>query len=178
MDGRLSARLSFCGARSRAIPGFAVSRSGVAELGLGVRVIIIRAWQGLDARQRALLAQLVRYGVVGVGVTSFQIGVYNLLLGAGHRPPLVANALASALAMLVGFTIHSRYTFVGHGGRAGVARTAARFVAANLIGVAINSLWVWSFVHALGWSPHLASLPMFFATPAVLFWLNRLWVFE
>ena len=143
-----------------------------------MRVRIIRAWQGLDLRQRALLAQLVRYGVVGVGVTSFQIGVFNLLIGAGHRPPMIANLFATAFAMMVGYTIHSRFTFNGHGSRGNTARTAGRFVAANLLGLALNSLWVWLFTHMLGWSPHLVSLPMFFVTPAALFWLNRQWVFE
>lgn len=138
----------------------------------------MKAWSGLGGDHRAFLAQLMRYGVVGVGVTTFQIALFNLLLGAGHQLPLIANMLATAAAMLLGYTIHSRFTFEGHGTRDNTARQATRFVAANLIGLAINSLWVWSFAHALHWSPHLASLPMFFVTPFALFWLNRRWVFE
>lgn len=143
-----------------------------------MRANIIRAWSGLDGDHRAFLAQLMRYGIAGVGVTLFQIACFNLLLGAGHRAPLVANTLATAVAMLLGYTIHSRFSFQGHGSRGNTARQATRFVAANLIGLAINSLWVWSFAHVLHVSPHLASLPMFFVTPFALFWLNRRWVFE
>ena len=139
---------------------------------------LVRLWGGLADEHRALAAQLMRYGVVGVGVTLFQIGLYNIGLGAGHMAPLIANTVASAAAMLVGYTIHSRFTFEGHGSGASAARTGSRFVVANMIGFAVNSLWVWLFSAVLPWSPHLASLPVFFVTPVLLFWLNRKWVFE
>ncbi len=138
----------------------------------------MRAWSGLDGDHRAFLAQLMRYGVAGVGVTLFQIACFNLLYGAGHQPALLANTLATGVAMLLGYTIHSRFSFKGHGSRDDIARQALRFVAANLIGLSINSLWVWGAEHVLRVSPHLASLPMFFVTPFALFWLNRRWVFE
>lgn len=142
-----------------------------------MRAGISRMWTGLDGEHRAFVTQIVRYGVVGVGVTSFQIAIYNLLIGAGHRSPLLATVLATAVAMAVGYTIHSRYTFDGHGQRGNTAREAGRFIAANLFGLALNSVWVWLFITVLGLSPHLVSLPMFFATPIALFWLNRVWVF-
>ena len=143
-----------------------------------MRVTIIRAWQGLDVGQRALIAQLLRYGIVGVGVTSFQTGVFNLLIGAGRQAPMTAIVLATAAAMVVGYTIHSRFTFVGHGERGSTGRTVGRFFVANMLGFAVNSLWVWLFTGVLRLSPHLVSLPMFFVTPAMLFWLNRQWVFD
>jgi putative flippase GtrA len=143
-----------------------------------VRDALVKIWDGLAHEHRALAAQLIRYGIVGVGVTSFQIAIYNISLGAGHMAPLIANTVATAAAMVIGYTIHSRFTFDGHGSGASVARTGSRFIVANLIGYAVNSLWVWLFSAVLRWSPHLASLPVFFVTPALLFWLNRKWVFE
>jgi putative flippase GtrA len=95
-----------------------------------------------------------------------------------HTAPLVANTLATAVAMVLGFTIHSRYTFHGHGERDSLSRAAGRFVAANMIGFAVNSLWVWGFTTLLHWPRWTPSLPMFFVTPFLLFWLNRLWVFD
>jgi putative flippase GtrA len=135
-------------------------------------------WQGLHADHRALVLQLVRYGVVGVGVTLFQTAIFNLLLGAGHQRPAVAITLATGLAMALGYTIHSRFTFQGHGSRDSAARTSVRFVAANMIGFAVNSLWLWLIATILHLSPHWTSVPMFFATPVLLFWLNRKWVFD
>ena len=139
---------------------------------------LVRLWDGLGDEHRAFATQVMRYGVVGVGVTLFQIALYNLGLGAGHMAPLIANTVATAAAMLLGYTIHSRFTFDGHGSGASVARTGSRFVAASMVGFAVNSLWVWLFSAVLRWSPHLASLPVFFVTPALLFWLNRKWVFD
>ncbi len=139
---------------------------------------LVRLWDGLGDEHRAFATQVMRYGVVGVGVTLFQIAIFNLGLGAGHMAPLIANAVATAAAMLAGYTIHSRFTFDGHGSGGSVARTGSRFFVANMVGFAVNSLWVWLFSAVLHWSPHLASLPVFFVTPALLFWLNRKWVFD
>lgn len=139
---------------------------------------MVRLWQGLDPGRRALLVQLVRYGVVGVGVTLFQIAIYNLLIGAGHLGPYVAVTLATIAAMLVGYTIHSRFTFDGHGERDSELRAILRFIAVSMVGFAANSFWVWLFTTALHLSDHWPSVPMFCVTPALLFWLNRMWVFD
>ncbi|WP_298688179.1 GtrA family protein [uncultured Sphingomonas sp.] len=139
---------------------------------------LVRLWDRVPHEHRELAAQLMRYGVVGVGVTLFQIAIFNLALGAGHMAPLIANTVATAAAMLIGYTVHSRFTFEGHGSGGSAARTGGKFLAANMVGFAANSLWVWLFSAVLRWSPHWASLPVFFVTPALLFWLNRKWVFD
>jgi putative flippase GtrA len=146
--------------------------------GRSVREALVRVWDGLAHDHRTLAVQVVRYGVVGVGVTLFQLGIYNLLIGVGHRPPRLSLILATAAAMVVGYTIHSRYTFDGHGNRDSAARTTGRFVAVNMVGLAINYGWVVLCVTVLHLSPHWPSVPIFFVTPVLLFWLNRKWVFE
>ncbi len=144
----------------------------------GLRDGLVRSWNGLDEGHRALALQLLRYGIVGVGVTLFQISIYNLLLGAGHQRGQIANLLASAAAMVIGYTIHSRFTFKADEGRHDFGRTVWKFVVVNLAGIALNGFWVWLISRQLGLSPHWASLPFFFVTPAMLFWLNRKWVFD
>lgn len=143
-----------------------------------MREALTRLWDGLAHDHRVLAVQVMRYGVVGVGVTLFQLGIYNLLIGMWHQPPRLSLVLATAAAMLVGYTIHSRYTFEGHGARDSTARTTGRFIAVNLVGLAINYGWVVLFVTVLHLSPHWPSAPIFFITPVLLFWLNRKWVFE
>lgn len=139
---------------------------------------LVRLWGGLDAGHQALLLQVMRYGIVGVCVTLFQIGCYNLLLGAGHQRDQIANLLASAAAMVVGYSIHSRFTFRAAEGSHDFAKTVWKFVVVNLAGVAVNAGWVWLITKQLHLSAHWASVPFFFATPALLFWLNRKWVFD
>lgn len=143
-----------------------------------MRDALVRFWHRLEDEHRTLAIQIARYGVVGVGVTLFQIAIYNGLSGPAHLAPLIANTVATAAAMLVGYTIHSRFTFEGHGNRGSIARTGGRFVAAAMVGFAANSLWVWCLTTGLHWPHWTPSVPMFFATPALLFWLNRRWVFE
>jgi putative flippase GtrA len=143
-----------------------------------VREAIMRLWDGLADDHRTLAVQVLRYGEVGVGVTLFQLGIYNLLVGGEHQPPRFSLILATAAAMLLGYTIHSRYTFEGHGSRDSTARTTGRFIAVNLVGLAINYGWVVLCVTVLRLSPHWPSVPIFFVTPILLFWLNRKWVFE
>lgn len=143
-----------------------------------VRSNIVRLWQGLEGDHRALAVQLVRYAISGLGVTLFQIAIYNLLAGPAGVRPLIANTIAYAAALGVGYTIHSRYSFAGHGTRGNPARTGARFVAASLIGFAINSFWVWLFTVRLHWRDWTPSVPMLCVTPGALFWINRRWVFE
>jgi putative flippase GtrA len=145
---------------------------------MGVYEGLGRLWHGLDADRRVLLGQLVRYGVTGVAITLFYIGIYNLISGPAHWPPLIANTIAQIVSMLIGYTVHSRFSFAGHGSRDNVARTGGRFIIAQAIGFTINSLWVWSFTSLLHWPHWTPSLPMFFFTPFALFWLNRRWVFE
>jgi putative flippase GtrA len=143
-----------------------------------VRANIVRLWEGLDGDHRLLARQVLRYGIAGLGVTLFQIAIYNLLSGPADLAPLVANAIGYALALIVGYIIHSRFSFEGHGTRDNVARSAGRFVAASLVGFAINSFWVWSFTARLHWKDWTPSVPMLFVTPAIGFWLNRRWVFD
>jgi putative flippase GtrA len=137
-----------------------------------------RLWHGLDNDRRAFVAQILRYGIAGVGITLFQMSLYNLLLGMGHQRPQIANIVASGAAMIVGYTIHSRFTFEAKDEAHDFKRTLSRFLAVNLTGVAVNAFWVWLIEKQFGLSAHWASVPFFFATPAMLFWLNRQWVFE
>lgn len=139
---------------------------------------LVRLWGGLADEHRALVAQLMRYGIVGVGVTTVQTLLYNVFLGAGHQRPQIANIMASAVAMVVGYTVHSRFTFEAKGEAHDFKRTVSRFLAVNLTGVAVNGFWVWLIEKQFGLSAHWASLPFFFVTPGMLFVLNRKWVFD
>ena len=117
--------------------------------------------------------QLVRFGVAGVGVTLLSAAVYLLAATILAVPPLVANSLATALGVCVGYVVHSRWSFRAEPGREAVGR----FLLVATAGFALNSLWVWLAVHALGlpaWTPIRA---MVFVTPLASFAANRWWVF-
>ncbi|AGH49380.1 MULTISPECIES: GtrA family protein [Sphingomonadales] len=129
------------------------------------------------AQYRALLAQFFRYALTG-GLASFvHLGLYWSLAELAGVAPMVSNLLGFSAAVVVGYVIHSHWSFRGHGRRGNLARTGGRFIAVSLVGLALNSFWVWLFVERLG-GPTWWPMPfMVTATPLLVFWLNRRWVF-
>ena len=125
---------------------------------------------------RALLWQFVRYGVTGLGVTLVSVAVYWLLAAVAGLPVQVANVLAWLLAVSVGFVVHSRWSFRGHRGGGGVG-IRVRFFAVAVLGLAVNALWVWLLVDRLNGAEWWPIPLMVFATPLIIFPLNRRWVF-
>jgi putative flippase GtrA len=132
---------------------------------------------GAVLRDRALILQIVRYGITGGGVTVFAAGVYWLLATAAALPEQIANALAWVCAVVIGFTIHSRWSFRGHGTRLRPMVMRFRFFVVALFGLGLNAFWVWLMTHLLGGAEWWPIPLMIFVTPVIVFPLNRRWVF-
>lgn len=131
----------------------------------------------LTPERRAILLQLTRFLISGGAVTALGVGVYAFVaLWLGWHPQL-GNFLAYVTAALIGYWLHSQWSFKGHGKRDNVGRTGSRFVVVSLISFGLNSLWVWLATGPLGLDPVWPILPMLFVTPLVTFTLNRQWVF-
>ena len=130
------------------------------------------------SRHRELIGQLVRYTLTGGLASIVNIGVYWVLRDRAGMDPNLAWTVGFVSAVLVGYVVHSRWSFRGHGRRDNLARTGGRFIIVSLISFALNSLWVWVFVQHLA-LPTWAPIPLVLGfTPLVIFWLNRRWVFE
>jgi len=129
-------------------------------------------------RHRELFGQLVRYGLTGGLASIVHLVIYWVGATLAGIPALIANLLGYFAAVIVGYVIHSRWSFRGHGRRDNLARTGTRFVIVSLVSLGLNSLWVWLFVERLD-GPTWWPMPfMLGVTPLVVFWLNRRWVFE
>lgn len=132
----------------------------------------------LPPEKRALYGQLVRFILTGGFVTVLGAAVYAIPSTFFGVPPLLANVGAYVVAATIGYVMHSRWSFRGHGARDDLGRTGGRFLIVSLISFALNSLWVWLLTDALNLAPWTAVIPMIFVTPAVTFTLNRQWVFN
>lgn len=131
----------------------------------------------LEPDRVEILVQLIRYVFTGGFVTLIHLSVYWTAAQPLRVAPLLANIVAQSVSTTLGYYVHSRWTFRGHGRRDNLARTGGRFIAVTAIGFGLNSLWVWlftGFLHGAVWWPMPA---MAIATPLLVFWLNRLWVF-
>lgn len=126
---------------------------------------------------RSLVEQIVRYALVGGFVTAVGASAYWIWARHLNYPPLVAGIVAYIVSMGLGYILHSRISFAGHGegGREGVR--SARFVAVSMVSFGLNELWIWiltGLLHGETWWPIPA---MILVTPAIVFVLNRKWVF-
>jgi putative flippase GtrA len=130
----------------------------------------------LVGEHQEIAGQLVRYALTGGLASIVNIGVYWVLAAGGMNPNL-AWTIGFAAAVLVGYVVHSRWSFRGHGRRDNFARTGGRFVIVSLVSFALNQLWVWLLVVRLAlplWAPYPLVLAV---TPLIIFALNRRWVF-
>jgi putative flippase GtrA len=132
----------------------------------------------LSAEHQALFWQIFRYGVTGLFVTACQAAIYWVLAAPVGLHPQAANGIGYLAAVGIGYVTHSLFTFRGQAATNGHAARGMRFVAVSLVSYALNALWVGLCVTWLGW-PAWAPIPaMLFVTPAVVFGLNRQWVFR
>jgi putative flippase GtrA len=130
----------------------------------------------IPPERRAVLSQLMRFLVSGALVTALGVGVYAFVALVLRWHPQLGNFLAYAVAMAVGYVMHSRWSFRDHGEER-TKGTVVKFVTVSLISLALNSLWVALMTGPLGLGPAWPILPMLFVTPVVTFVLNRQWVF-
>lgn len=127
---------------------------------------------------KTLLAQIGRYAISGAGLTAFYSAVYWGTAVPMHVAPLIANTIAFILTFAMGYVIHSRWSFRGHGTRARPVVGYTRFLIVNLLAYGLNSFWVWLIVERMNGSVGMSILPIAFITPWFSFWMNRRWTFS
>lgn len=137
---------------------------------------LTRHWNGL--RTNPMIGQLVRYAITGGFVTVLGAGLYALLVETTPVHEQIAVLAAYVVCVAIGYVLHSRWSFKGHGSRDNPAATTSRFVVVSLVSYALNAFFTWAMVRGFElprWSP---VLPILFVTPFATFALNRYWVFR
>jgi putative flippase GtrA len=130
------------------------------------------------SEHREVIAQLIRYGVTGGVVTLIGVGVYWLCVTSAGASPLLATFAAYVVAVMIGYVLHSRFSFKGHGSRDNPIGTTSRFFAGSVISYLLNSLLVWIVTGPMAFAPEWGIVPMVFVTPLIIFVINRIWVFR
>ena len=131
----------------------------------------------LSGHHGEILGQLVRFGLAGVLLTLLVAGGYWVMATFLGVEPMLSLTLNYVVVTGIGYWLHSRFSFRGHGSRDNEAVRTARFIAVNTIGFLVNQLFVWLLVKQLGGPTWWPVLPILFVTPLVTFALNRRWVF-
>jgi putative flippase GtrA len=131
----------------------------------------------LIERHSALVGQLFRFGVTGVLLTLLVAGGYWLVAGLTDIHEMVALTMSYLVFTPLGYLLHSRWSFKGHGARDKAAARGARFLTVNTSGFLLNQFFVWLLVRHLGGPIWWSVIPIVLFTPLVTFSLNRRWVF-
>lgn len=125
-----------------------------------------------------LQRQAVRYAISGCALVLLYSAVYWTLADPLGVPALVANSAAFLTNLVVGWFIHSRWSFAGRGRDVRPRAAYWRFFLINIAGYALNSLWVWLIVDQLGGGVTASLVPIVLVTPLLMFWANRRWAFS
>ena len=133
------------------------------------------ATQSNNAHQT--FGQLVRFAIVGFSLA----GVYSVIywyLATYVMAPMLAVVIAFLVAVGLGFVLHSRWSFRGHGQRED-NRLKVKFLLVQGSGFVLNEVFTWvltgPLVNGPTWWP---LVPAISVTPLATFALNRQWVFR
>ena len=122
------------------------------------------------------LGQLVRFGIVGLSLAALYSAIY-WYLATYVMAPVLAVAIAFAVAVSIGFVLHSRWSFRGHG-KSEDRRMKIKFFIVQFSGFVLNEMFTWVLtgpMHGPTWWP---LVPAILVTPLATFLFNRQWVFS
>lgn len=126
--------------------------------------------------QHEAFGQLVRFAIVGFSLAALYAAIY-WYLATYVMTPVLAVVVAFLVSVSIGFILHSRWSFRGHGA-AEDRKLKIKFLAVQTSGFFLNVLFTWVItgpMHRPTWWP---LIPAIFVTPLVTFWLNRQLVFR
>jgi putative flippase GtrA len=123
---------------------------------------------------RRLTGQLLRFGVVGASNTAITLIAFGLLVDLGV-PPAVAGAVSFALGAANGYRLNRGWTFAS---RERGARTAARYVAVQGFGAALDAAGIAAVSHAANLTRLEDEALVLPVVTLLTFALAREWVFR
>jgi len=123
------------------------------------------------------LAQLAKFGVVGLLASAVHAGVYMGTVKPLLLTPLPANFAGFGCAFLVSFLGHRHWTFAAQAAGAATSRSLPRFLVTSLLGLASNTFITWLLVERLHLPSESALIGILFITPMLTFVCSKYWVF-
>jgi putative flippase GtrA len=122
-----------------------------------------------------LVAQFVKFAIVGVSNTLLFFGTYTLLYKVLGVYYLVASAIGFTVGAVNGFLLNRAWTFQGH---VGDALTPVRWTIVQGCGLGLNELLLYLCASALGLDKLLAQALAIAIVVVLTFFANRAWTFR
>ena len=126
--------------------------------------------------QHETFGQLIRFAIVGFSLAILYSAIY-WYLATYVMLPVLAVVIAFLVAVSIGFVLHSRWSFRGHGAQED-HRLKIKFLLVQGSGFLLNEAFTWLLtgpLHGPTWWP---LVPAIFVTPLATFALNRQLVFR
>ena len=126
--------------------------------------------------QSETFGQLVRFAIVGFALAALYSAIY-WYLATYVMTPVLAVVIAFLVSVSIGFVLHSRWSFRGHG-REEDHKLKIQFLLVQTSGFLLNEVFTWVLtgpMHGATWWP---LVPAIFVTPLATFALNRQLVFR
>jgi len=123
----------------------------------------------------AVLAQFLKFGLVGVSNTLLTLATYTLLLKVLGVWYLAASAIGFAVGATNGFLLNRRWTFREH---VGDALTPVRWGIVQTGGLGVNEGLLFLFVHDARLDKLLAQVCATAVVTVTTFFVNRAWTFR
>ncbi len=123
----------------------------------------------------ALVAQFVKFGIVGISNTLLSFAVYTVLLKVFDIWYLAASAIGFAVGTVNGFLWNRRWTFREH---VGDALTPVRWFVVQGCGLVANLALVFLFVQDVGLDKLLGQACATAIVTVFTFFANRAWTFR
>ena len=126
--------------------------------------------------QSETFGQLVRFAIVGFALAALYSAIY-WYLATYVMTPVLAVVIAFLVSVSIGFVLHSRWSFRGHG-REEDNKLKIKFLLVQTSGFLLNEVFTWVLtgpMHGATWWP---LVPAIFVTPLATFTLNRQLVFR
>ena len=120
--------------------------------------------------------QLVRFTLVGLSLAAVYSAIY-WYLATYVMTPVAAVVVAFIVSVTIGFVLHSRWSFRGHGKRED-RRLKIKFLLVQSSGFLLNEAFTWVLTGPLDGPTWWPLIPAIFVTPFATFLLNRQWVFS
>ena len=122
-----------------------------------------------------VVAQFVKFGIVGLSNTLLTLVVYTVLLKVFGVWYLAASAIGFVVGATNGFLLNRRWTFREH---VGDALTPVRWAIVQTCGLACNLGLVYLFVNGLGMDELVGQIPTTAIVTVLTFAANRAWTFK
>lgn len=125
----------------------------------------------------APLAQLAKFGIVGLLASAVHAGVYMATVKPLLLTPLPANFAGFGCAFILSFLGHRHWTFAAQTAGAPAAGSLAKFLATALLGLGSNTLLTWLLTEYFALPAESALVGILFVTPVLTFVCSKYWAF-